>query len=224
MQYAEVFRSVAEKHFVVATKTTTKKVEFIISAGDIDVSSLPADDFVRLYTPSNTNPAHAARTWLSGHKHISDRARALLDIISQTEYTMPPEATPAAPKGKKAPKAPAEAAAAAAAAKANGPDKTAKTSKVATGEAKAPKVKAPPKLDADGNPIVKARKPAPPAVPYTLEQKLTAVAENPKRVGCAAFERYKKYAVGKTFKELLDAGMTRPDFAYDLAHGYIQAK
>jgi hypothetical protein len=219
MQYAEVFRSVAEKHFVILTKKTPKNVEFIISTGDVDIKVVPVLMFTSQYVQSNTNPAHAAKTWLSGHKRISDRARALLDIISQTEYTMPPEATPQAAKGKKAPKAPAEAAAAAAAAKANGPDKTSKV----TGEAKVPKAPKAPKLDADGNPIVKvAKKVVWDRPKFSNTAKFTKVADpNPRRPNTKSYEWFEIYKKGQTVEEALKLGAPRADISWCIHLGYL---
>lgn len=210
MKDASVFRGTVVKGFVIRTKATGTKVEFITSQGDVDVKSLGLVAFTEQYVPCSENPAHTAKVWLSGTKKIRDRARALLETISKTEYQM--NQTAAAPATTPAAKTPAP------------------TGKVASGEPKAAKApKAPktpkaPKLDANGQPIPVVRKPRPPKVAYTLEQKLTYVASpNPKRADSAAHGRFAKYAVGKTFTELLAAGLTRPDFAYDLAHGLIKA-
>jgi hypothetical protein len=209
MQQAEVHRGVEDKKFVIVVDRLGGRVSYVDPAGPtIDVCTMKADQFTKKFVLSNQNPAHAARVWILGHKKISERARAKLDIISQTEYTMTQEAQGPVANTDGTPATPVK--------------KTRKT-KVATGEAKAPEA---PKLDAEGNPIpvvAKKRKPKPAAVAYTLDQKLTEVAANPKRTGCAAYDRYAKYAVGKSFTELLAEGLTRPDFAYDLAHGFIKA-
>jgi hypothetical protein len=210
MQQAEVHRGVEDKKFVIVTDRLGGRVSYVdpMAGPTIDVCTMKSEQFAKKFVLSNQNPAHAARVWIAGHKKISDRARAKLDIISQTEYTMTQEAqAPVNTDGTAAPAAPAK--------------KSRK--KVATGEAKPAE---PPKLDAEGNPIpapVKKRKAKPAVVPYTLDQRLNYVAPNPKRAGCAAFARYAKYAVGKSFTELIAEGLTRPDFAYDLAHGFIKA-
>jgi len=210
MQQAEVHRGVEDKKFVIVVDRNGGRISYVDPAAGtiIDVQTMKADAFAKKFVLSNQNPAHAARVWILGHKKISERARAKLDIISQTEYTMTQEAQgPATPEAGTVPV-------------------TTKKSrkKVATGEAKAP---AAPVIDpATGLPVpvvAKKRKPKPATVAYTLEQKLTEVAPNPKRAGCAAHARYAKYEVGKTFTELLAAGLTRPDFAYDLSHGFIKA-
>ena len=207
MKDASVFRGTVVKGFVIRTKATGTKIEFIASQGDIEVKSLGVVAFTEQYVPCSENPAHTAKVWLSGTKKIREHARALLETISKTEYPMNQTAPATAPAAKTTAPAP--------------------TGKVGAGEPKAPKAaKTPkaPKLDKDGNPIPVKRKERPAKVAYTVEQKVTFVTTpNPKRAGSAAFGRFAKYAVGKTFTELLAAGLTRPDFAYNLSHGLIKA-
>lgn len=50
------------------------------------------------------------------------------------------------------------------------------------------------------------------------------VKENPKREGCAAYERFNAYFTVKTVAEALAAGLTRKDLAWDIAHGHISVK
>lgn len=57
------------------------------------------------------------------------------------------------------------------------------------------------------------------------EAKITLlVKENPKREGCAAYERFNAYFTVKTVAEALAAGLTRKDLAWDIAHGHISVK
>jgi len=207
MKDARVYRGTKAQLFVIKVRETPRNVEFITTAKDVCIASLRKEEFETSFTLSNHNPAKAAQTFLGGTKKVDEKARVMLEAISITEYEMPEEATQAAPaatpavKPPKAPKAPKE-----------------------------PKAAAAPKLDAEGKPIPaaapKPRKvtPKPAKVAYTMEQKLTSVAANPKKPSSAAHGRYAKYEVGKTFTELVAAGLTRPDFAYDLAHGFIKAE
>lgn len=50
------------------------------------------------------------------------------------------------------------------------------------------------------------------------------VKENPKREGCAAYERFQAYFKVTTVAEALAAGLTRKDLAWDIAHGHISVK
>ena len=50
------------------------------------------------------------------------------------------------------------------------------------------------------------------------------VKENPKREGCAAYERFNAYFTVKTVAQALAAGLTRKDLAWDIAHGHISVK
>lgn len=50
------------------------------------------------------------------------------------------------------------------------------------------------------------------------------VKENPKREGCAAYERFQAYFKVTTVAEALAAGLTRKDLAWDIAHGHITVK
>ena len=50
------------------------------------------------------------------------------------------------------------------------------------------------------------------------------VKENPKREGCAAYERFNAYFTVKTVAQALEAGLTRKDLAWDIAHGHISVK
>lgn len=57
------------------------------------------------------------------------------------------------------------------------------------------------------------------------EAKITLlVKENPKREGCAAYERFNAYFTVKTVAQALAAGLTRKDLAWDIAHGHISVK
>jgi hypothetical protein len=206
MKDARVYRGTQSQQFVIKVRETPRNVEFISSVKDICVASLRKEEFEASFTLSNHDPAKAAQTFLGGTKKIDEKARAMLEAISHTEYEMPNEATQAAPAATPAVKTP-------------------KTPKAP----KEPKAAAAPKLDDEGKPIPaaapKTRKvtPKPAKVAYTMEQKLTFVAANPKKPSSAAHGRFAKYEVDKTFTELVAAGLTRPDFAYDLAHGFIKA-
>lgn len=50
------------------------------------------------------------------------------------------------------------------------------------------------------------------------------VKENPKREGCAAYDRFQAYFTVKTVAQALEAGLTRKDLAWDIAHGHISIK
>lgn len=63
------------------------------------------------------------------------------------------------------------------------------------------------------------------APPLADESKITLlVTENPKREGCAAYERFNAYFTVKTVAQALEAGLTRKDLAWDIAHGHISVK
>lgn len=63
------------------------------------------------------------------------------------------------------------------------------------------------------------------APPLVDESKITLlVTENPKREGCAAYERFNAYFTVKTVAQALEAGLTRKDLAWDIAHGHISVK
>jgi len=53
---------------------------------------------------------------------------------------------------------------------------------------------------------------------------VTRVADNPKRAGTAAHERFKRYVVGRTVGEAMSGpdGVTRDDVKHDLSRGYIE--
>ena len=57
-------------------------------------------------------------------------------------------------------------------------------------------------------------------IPVTAKITVLA-ASNPKRAGCAAYDRYALYRDGLTQEEFLAAGGTTPDLAYDTKHGFI---
>ncbi len=48
------------------------------------------------------------------------------------------------------------------------------------------------------------------------------VDQNPKRKGCACYERFNLYKDGMTTEEYIQAGGKRDDIRWDIAHGFIQ--
>jgi hypothetical protein len=63
------------------------------------------------------------------------------------------------------------------------------------------------------------------AAPVDADVKLVVLVKaNPKREGCAAYERFSAYFSKKvkTVGDALEAGLTRKDIAWDTNHGYIQ--
>lgn len=77
--------------------------------------------------------------------------------------------------------------------------------------------------------LIAARTPAPvepaKAAPVDADVKLVVLVKaNPKREGCAAYERFKAYFSKqvKTVGDALAAGLTRKDIAWDTARGYIK--
>lgn len=48
--------------------------------------------------------------------------------------------------------------------------------------------------------------------------------ENPKREGSKSAKLFKLYKTGQTVRQVLDAGQTRSNLRYDVAHGYIEVK
>jgi hypothetical protein len=63
------------------------------------------------------------------------------------------------------------------------------------------------------------------SAPVAAEVKLIVLVKaNPKREGCAAYERFSAYFSKKvkTVGDALEAGLTRKDIAWDMNHGYIQ--
>lgn len=75
-------------------------------------------------------------------------------------------------------------------------------------------------------PAAKKEAPAGGRAPTLAEEaKITLlVKENPKREGCAAYERFQAYFTVKTVAEALASGLTRKDLAWDIAHGHISVK
>lgn len=92
-----------------------------------------------------------------------------------------------------------------------------------------PIVKAPkePKLDAEGNPIVKApRAPAVPVDPTNVIILLTAkddagAFKNPKRENTEAWNMFSLYRDGMTVKEYVEAGGSVAYVRWDLGKGHI---
>ena len=81
-------------------------------------------------------------------------------------------------------------------------------------------------LGAAAKPAAKKAAPAGGRAPTLADDaKITLlVKENPKREGCAAYERFNAYFTVKTVAEALAAGLTRKDLAWDIAHGHISVK
>ncbi len=81
-------------------------------------------------------------------------------------------------------------------------------------------------LVAAAKPAAKKEAPAGGRAPTLADEaKITLlVKENPKREGCAAYERFNAYFTVKTVAEALAAGLTRKDLAWDIAHGHISVK
>lgn len=50
---------------------------------------------------------------------------------------------------------------------------------------------------------------------------VTAVEANPKRPNTGAWHRYQEYRVGRTKSQLLDAGLTLRDIAWDVKQGHV---
>lgn len=213
-----------KRQVAIVTEEKGNNVIAVISDGSVRVAIMNKSKFYKEFSvPTEHSPAEAATTLLKGNRVNDPRAKIHLESISKKEYDMTDKKKAATAAATTAAPAPAPKG------KGKGKGKAAATAPAGTAPAtpaapKVPKVPKAPKVDANGNPIPVVRKPKPPVVPYTLEQKLVTVAANPKRAGCAAFTRYALYAPGKTFTELLAAGLTRADFAYDLAHGFITAK
>lgn len=81
-------------------------------------------------------------------------------------------------------------------------------------------------IGANTKPAAKKEAPAGGRAPTLADEaKITLlVKENPKREGCAAYERFNAYFTVKTVAEALAAGLTRKDLAWDIAHGHISVK
>jgi len=207
MKDASVFRGTVVKGFVIRTAVAKSKAEFITAMGDVDVKSLTEVEFTKQYVPCSENPAHVAKVWLSGTKKIRDRARAMLETISKTEYPMN-QTAPATPAAKTSAPAPA--------------------GKVATGEPKAPKAaKVPkaPKLDADGKPIPpKERKKLEWVRPkFANTAKFSHVATpNPRKAGTKSADWFTKYKVGGTVDEAIKAGAPRADIGWCIHLGFLK--
>jgi hypothetical protein len=88
-----------------------------------------------------------------------------------------------------------------------------------------------------GHPIVR-RLPPPPASPIRPRlgrprslvtgskqrqdrREVSAISANPKRPGTKAHERFALYEVGKTVRQLLEAGLTVADIKWDTDRGYV---
>jgi len=212
MQQAEVHRGVEDKKFVIVVDRLGGRITYVDPAAGaiIDVQTMKADAFAKKFVLSNQNPAHAATVWLNGHKKIADRARARLDIISQTEYKMTQEAQGTTPEGTEA----------------TAPAKKTKKAKVATGEAKAPKVPKEPKIDpATGLPIPpKERKKLVWERPkFANTAKFTYVADpNPRKQGTKSYDWFTKYKVGGTVAEAIAAGAPRADIGWCIHLGFLK--
>lgn len=81
-------------------------------------------------------------------------------------------------------------------------------------------------IGANTKPAAKKEAPAGGRAPTLADDaKITLlVKENPKREGCAAYERFNAYFTVKTVAQALAAGLTRKDLAWDIAHGHIAVK
>ena len=90
---------------------------------------------------------------------------------------------------------------------------------------KARKARAP-KLDENGEPIVKAPKEpkvkAPRVFAFPRENIVTVLVDaNPKRAGSAAHARFDLYTSGQTVAEALAAGVIGGDLFHDVGHSFI---
>lgn len=72
--------------------------------------------------------------------------------------------------------------------------------------------------------VVKQKETTERSTPLEEKTKLKwSVKENPKRKGSLSYARFAKYSKAKTVGELLKAGGSRKDLAYDLAHNFVTA-